>query len=291
MPKKTLTLLLAVLLLLSLAACAKTQDGSDTPTGAKTAEDQTQTPDPSTPAERSGQILYADTDYQVTLTDMDTDSLWGTVVYLRIENMTDEEISLFADRLYVNNYQLTPLLGVNVGAGQTADTELVIHASDLETCGITLIDALELTFTVRDAQSLETRLTFSAACYPNGETAEPTPRSVRESDVILVDNEAVTVILTGARPDAVWGYEVDLYVHNRGSSELTLRLENTTVNGISIIPQWTLVLPGGRQACTSLYFTQESLDANGIPEVTEILADLIFSGEDIQQTQSVAIRP
>lgn len=88
---------------------------------------------------------------------------------------------------------------------------------------------------------------------------------------ILADNDACKATVTKAEMDSIWGYCLDLALENKTEDQtLMFSIENASVNGYMCDPFWSCEVTAGKKANSEVNWYKETLEENGITEVTEI---------------------
>ena len=182
--KKTLAMLLALLMMLSLAACVINIHDGD-PDDGKKQEQTTKDPDPTKDPERTGEpqetedpadakfdefketatieetVLYNDNDIVITAKDLTYEDS-GVTLNLLLENNRDEELSFSSvNSTSVNGYMLYGgNLNCDVAAGEKADGEMYISYNEMRLHGIYELAELGLQFTVEDYSDFKAETDF-----------------------------------------------------------------------------------------------------------------------------------
>lgn len=88
---------------------------------------------------------------------------------------------------------------------------------------------------------------------------------------VLADNDACNVTATKAGMDSIWGYCLNLALENKTEDQtLMFSIENASVNGYMCDPFWACEVTAGKKANSEVNWYKETLEENGITEVTEI---------------------
>ena len=123
--KKLLIALFTAALFLTLTAC------SSTPSNPNIKE--------TVVAEQNG--------VRITLVSVSyTNSIFGPEFKFRIENTTDENLTVQVRNTSVNGYTVSPIMSTEVGAGEKTYGTLTIFNTDLKDCGIKTIETLRTKF-------------------------------------------------------------------------------------------------------------------------------------------------
>ena len=209
----------------------------------------------------------------IKITDLEPDGFWGYTLKVYLENKSPDKTYMFAIRsASVDGIDSDPGFAAEVAPGKKSNKEISFSADILEELGIEFTD-IEMTFRVYDSNdwladpvALET-----VNVYPYGEEyATHYVREVQDTDIVIVDNEYVTAIVTGFDPDGTWGYTVNLYLVNKTDTSAMFSVDEESVNGYMLDPFWaTSVLPG-KCKFSSMSWNDSTLEENGITDVEEI---------------------
>lgn len=103
------------------------------------------------------------------------------------------------------------------------------------------------------------------------QTTEPTDAF---QPIVLVDDENVTVKITGIEEDALWGYTLKVYLENKTDKELMFTVDDVSVNGFMCDPFWATTVAAGMKANQQISFSDSDFDKNGIETVESIVLTL-----------------
>lgn len=227
------------------------------------------------------EIVVVDNDEcTIKITELEPDNFWGYTLKVYLENKTPDKTYMYAIRgASVDGIDSDPGFATEVAPGKKSNNE-INFSSGLEDLGIEFTD-IEMTFCVYDSNdwladpvALET-----VNVYPFGEdNVAHYVREAQETDIVLVDNEDITAIVTGYNTDSIWGYTVNLYLVNKTDTEAMFSVDEESVNGYMLDPFWaTSVLPG-KCKFSSMSWSDSQFEENGITEVEEI--EFIFKAYD-----------
>ena len=85
-----------------------------------------------------------------------------------------------------------------------------------------------------------------------------------------MDNDDLTVTVTGYDPDSLWGYSVNLYLVNKTDKALMFSVDDASVNGLMSDPFFATTVEAGTSAFSQLSWSDSEFEKNGITEVEEI---------------------
>lgn len=276
--KKFIALLLALIMVLSVAAC-----NSDAGKPIEQ-EDQNQTQNKNdgasndkgdkTPVDFQEIVVLDNDQCTIKITGIDPDNRWGYTLKAYFENKTDNQDYLFSvDGASVNGVEADPFFAAEVAVGEKVNEDITFDDDLLSANGVKDFTDIKLTFGVYDEDdwSADVVAKATAHVYPYGEDhATQFVREAQADDQILMDNENVTLIATGNRMDETFGYTVDFYMVNKTDRNLTFSTDDVSVNGLMIDPMFLEDVHAGNCAFGTMEWMETDLEDNGITDVEEI---------------------
>ena len=280
MSKKILSLILACLLLLSLAACGGEGSGMQTTTVPSATDEiineaTTEATDAATEAPTEApfeEIVIVDNDdYTFSITDIAKESLWGYTIRVFVENKTNAEAIFSWDAVSVNGFMCDPFWAVSLPAGLKTNEDISFFQEDFDLNGITEVTDITFTLGVSDAESWETLFSTDYTLYPLGEEAVTAyVREPIEGETVLFDNDSCTMIITGFDADGFYGYTANVYLENKTDADLMFSADGVSVNGFLCDPYWAAIVAAGKRCNTTISWFSEDFETNGITEVETI---------------------
>lgn len=290
--KKLSTVLLLLCLLLSLAACGKKPASTDTGSATQAAKTEAGTnqteaatdtepktepdtePVPDTPALSFEEITVVDNDdCLIRITGIDAKNFWGYTLNVYLENKSsDKKYRFSVDGASINGVSAEPLFSKEVAAGKKAMEEISFMDDSLPELLGDFTDIM-LAFRVHDADdwTADDIVMETVHVYPFGEeNAVRYVRQPQDTDTVIVDNDDLTVIVTGYDPDSLWGYSVNLYLVNKTDKALMFSVDDASVNGLMSDPFFATTVEAGTSAFSQLSWSDSEFEKNGITEVEEI---------------------
>lgn len=286
--RKRLASMVAAVLVMSLAAC-----GSGNSSASSTSsENQSTTANESVQERASDKDSQASTttavpgvsfeaftpidndECSVTIKELEPKSVWGYTVKVGLENKSSDKTYMFSVKTAsVNGVVADPLFATEVAPRKKANESIIFMASELKENGITDFTDIEFAFRVYDSNdwSADNVADETFHIYPYGkDKAVSFIRDSQSSDQVLVDDDNVTVIITGKEDDPIWGYTLKLFIVNKTGTEIMVSADEASVNGYMMDPFFAKSVPSGKCAFTSMSWSHSALEENGISEVTEI---------------------
>ncbi len=283
MMKKILSLMLALLMVLSLAACTSDSDRDedkdddrDNDPGQMNTDENTKPVNNSFNFEKT--VLVDNDVCTFTIKSIEMDEIWGYTLNVYIENKTDLNLMFAVDTVSVNDFMCDPYWGCSVSPGMKSNESISFSESSLEELGI--LNVTDVTFTLRaydfDDMMADPLLEESFTIYPMGEDAvEAYVRTPVEDEIVLFDNEDVTMIITGQRDDPYFGYTLAVYIENKTDKTLMFAASDVAVNGFMCDPYWASTVAPGKRAISGISWSDEAFAENDITKVESISLSII----------------
>jgi len=101
-------------------------------------------------------------------------------------------------------------------------------------------------------------------------TSAPTEATKEFEKQVLVDNDRITVTVTGVKMDPIWGYTLQVFLENKTDKNLMFSLADVSVNGFMVDPLWAESVAPGKMSNTEIHFSEKSFKDNGIETVEEL---------------------
>lgn len=272
MCKRILTAALALLL---CAGCASapdsetempTTDPNSSVTNGTTGEASKEPAFPET-------VLVDNEDIFFQISSIHNDPVWGYTLKAQIENRTDKDMMFALSDTSVNGYMCDPLFAVTVTAGMKANKDISFSIDSFRQIGIQDVTDVEFTLRVYDSNdwTADSVVNEIFTIYPLGPDAvKEYPRQSQDGDIVLFDDENCTMIITGFEPDSVWGYSAHVYLVNKTDATLMFSVGDASINGYMCSPYFAQTVAPGKQRITSISWSKNALDENGISQVEKI---------------------
>ena len=266
--KKIVATVLAMMMVTSLIACgeAKKDDNNDK-SGGKT--------------ENSGsqidfeEVLVVDNEEcTIKITGIEEEAFWGNTLKVYVENKSEDKTYMVAvQNASVNGVETDPLFSAEIAAGKKANEEMHFMDSTLEENGVGKFTDIEITFRVYDSNDwlAEEVAIETVHIYPYGEEkAETFVREEQESDIVLVDNESVKVVVVGCEKNETWGYQVEMFLVNKTDANVMFSTDEVSVNGFMVNPLFATDVSAGKCTFSNMTIFESDLEENSIKDVTDI---------------------
>lgn len=284
--KRIATLFLVLAMLCSLAACGgettNNNGGTNGNNSANNSDQTTSSTDESTTGEENSkneitftEMVAVDNDEcSIKITGIEADNMWGYTIKALLENKSAEKTYMFSvETAAINGVQCDPSFATEVAAGKKSNVEISFSGDELEENGITEYTDIELTFRVYDSNdwAADEVARETIHIYPYGEDkAVKFVREAQASDNVIIDNDYVTVIVTGYEKDDIFGYTVNLFLLNKTDKNVMFSVDEASVNGFMADPFYATSVSAGKCAFSSMAWSDTTFEENSIREVETI---------------------
>ncbi len=218
------------------------------------------------------QVLVDNEECSVIITGIDAENSWGYTLNVYLENKSSNLTYMFAvNDGAINGLEKDPFFAKTVAPGKMSNE--TISFSSLSDYGIEEVTDIALYFRVYDDDdwTADDVVNDVFHIYPLGEeNVVKYEREPQDSDIILVDTDDVTVIVTGFEEDAIWGFTADLFLENNTDTTVMYSVNDASVNGFMLDPFWATSVSAGNCAFSSMSWSNSKLEENGISEIYEI---------------------
>ncbi len=210
----------------------------------------------------------------VRITGIEPDNLWGYSLNAYLENKSQDTTYMYSvTTASVNGVQTEPFFAVEVAPGKKAKETITLTDPSPSGAEIGEFTDIELNFRVYDTNDWNADPVAKSGVhiYPKGEeNVVRFSRAALPTDNVIVDNESVSVTVTGYREDNIWGYTADLFLVNKTESPLMFSVEDASVNGYMADPYYATSVGAGKCAFSAISWSDTAFEENGIPQVESI---------------------
>ena len=286
MIKKILSLLLAALMVISMAACGSEPSNTES-VPPEAPSKQTEAP---APVETQAPVIFEETvivddeNCTFTITAIEYDSIWGYTLKAYLENKTDKDLTFSFNDVSVNGFMCDPLWAATVTTGMKANESIYFYKDSFERNGIKEVTEIVFTLDVYDSNDwmADHLVSDVFSIYPMGEDAVQTYEwEPQDGDIVLFDNENCTMIITGFDPDNMWGYSMNVHLVNKTDKTLMFSINDAAVNGFMCDPFWAESVTAGHRSNTSITWFTSSLEEAGVTDVESLTFTVrIYDNDD-----------
>lgn len=222
--KKVILLLTALLMLLSMVGCNKS-DAPSTPSATE----------PTIQREKLGtietKVVFDSDNIKVTLLDM-TQTDQGGVIGVKIENGSDTNITYSATDLVVNGTTITDGFSISVKSGETAEGSIRIGYASMDAAGMTNI----ATICSPDCQIFDTdtyKVLHQAPFEVQTSLFGSYVYEIAEPGKVCFENKELKIAYLG-KTEVGNATKIRLLISNLKDSPVTVKAENIKTNGVSV---------------------------------------------------------
>ena len=267
---------------------ASESDAADSHTdeNALSGEDELVTePDAPTEAISFEEIIVVDNEECIIkITDIEESFLWGYTLNVYTENKSAKKTYMFSlQSASVNGVEAGTFFAEEIAPGKKSNGDITFSDSDFDYNEIGKFTDILLNFRVYDSNDwmADDVAQVSVHVYPYGEeNATKFAREAQPTDTILIDNEYVTIIVTGYDPDDLWGWSADMYIVNKADVSIMVSIDEASVNGYMLDPFYATSVMPGTNKFSSVSWSNSELEKNNIKEVESIEFVLRVYNED-----------
>ena len=307
--KKLTALLLALVLLLSLAACgAKNTEEPVTKEPAESTQPETQSESDAVglpEVNKQKPVVDAEVEEEATTAAMelaegetivcDSDTLGLKItgceqtadgdfmLYLSIVNKTDRNVTLNVDDVVVNGWYCDPYFSETLDPGESIDGTMFWYESMLDEYDIENVTQISFDYEMYDVDNydLDSYAVGRFVYQPLGADAvQIAPWEPDEDDIVVFENDKCAMVITDVDDEGTWGYELTACLINKTDYELMFSIDDARVNGADLDPFWAWSVPPQARSVTDISWYPDDLTNAGITSVTEIELDMVVYNND-----------
>lgn len=184
------------------------------------------------------------------------------IITLNLRNSSNEHaFGLILPDCVINGCQVELAWAESLAPSEVKRSDLLISHDMLNDRGLLPIDEIvfhTVTYVQQDdSESVpEIYLDDSVTVYPTGKAPEEissTERPEQEGDSIVLDNDICTFIILGSQQTEA-GLDLPCYIVNHADRDVTVTMENMTVNGSPCDPGWGLSLNADTRIYSDIVF-------------------------------------
>ena len=260
--KKAFCLLLTLLLTFSMVACSAEEKKTTNKTS----------PSPA-PIIFQEQVLVDNEACKIQITGIEPEGEFGYTLNAILENKSKDKTYVFAlTGSSVNGVLANSIFGMELAPGEKANEGIYIGDEELQEALGDFTDIC-LSFKVSDPEdwAAEPVADCTEHIYPLGkDKAKNYVRTPSDSDVVVADNDKVTIMVTGYAQDEYYGYYTRLYLVNKTDSAVTFSADQVSINGMMADPYFSTDLEAGEALFTNIVWDVSFLEDNDMSKVEEI---------------------
>jgi len=239
----------------------------------------------------SEQVLVDQDGVKITAVEYVTDSIWGDGIKMLLENNTSQNLMYSCDALIVNDYMITDLFAQSVAAGKSAYETLNLSNSQLKQAGIDNVGKIEIYFRIYDNDTWDDLfktgcITLQTSEYSNMDS------TVNDQGIELYNKNNIKIMAQYVDEDSIWGKAILLYVENNSDQNVTVAVDDLSINGFMFSPMYVDTIYAGKKSFDDITIFSSELEENGVTEVKDVeLKFRIYNPDtyaDIDNTDAIS---
>ena len=298
--KRIITLILALLLVVSLEACGKDADSeikkpADVSVNGTSAteendesgpvegqEDETEpTPPPKQEVTIEETVLVDEKGIKITAKKLALDDWFGPEIKLLIENNSGKDLTFQCRDSSINGYMIETMMSVDVVDGKKANDSLTFSSSNLESCGIEEIADMEFAFYAFATEGWDDYF-YSPLIQIKTSIADTYEYTFADDGDVAYDDGGVKIVIKGlAEDESVFGPSIVVYIENNSDKDITVQTRDVSINGFMVDAMFSSDVLVGKHAVDTITFMEFDLEENEITEIENVeLSFHVFDYED-----------
>ncbi|MBR5564674.1 MAG: hypothetical protein IKW08_00775 [Roseburia sp.] len=231
------------------------------------------------------QVLFEQDGIVVTAKEYVTDRIWGDGIKLLIENNSDKDVTVGCSALIVNNYMISDLFVAGVAAGKKANEVMYLSSEELKAAGIDSVGQIEVYFHVYDTDTYDTLFDTEGIMLQTSanEYMDTTPNDV---GMELYNADGIRIVGKTVDENSFWGTAILLYCENSSGKNISISVEEMSVNGFMMNPLFTTTIYDGKMAVEDITVFSSDLEENGIEKIEDV--ELKFHIYDAETYDTIA---
>jgi len=224
-------------------------------------------------------VVYNNNGIKVTVDEIYYKEFYGPTLSMLVENESDEDVTVSVEKLCINNIVFNSYFYAEVNSGKKVFEDMYFYDSDLTECGIESLGTIEFSFHIYESDSYDTieRTDMIKLVMDENVATAPVPKGDK-----LYSKNGVTVYTEECtkEDDDYYNYVTRLFVINETKEDISVSLEDVSVNGFMLDPYCSVSVPAGKMGYTNVYFYEDNLAENKIKEIEEVEFSLkIYNSE------------
>ncbi len=215
------------------------------------------------------QVVFDHDGFVVTAKEYVNDVIWGDGIKLLIENNTADDITLTCDAVIVNDYMISDLFVETVASGKKSNSTLYLSTSDLEAAGITNVGRVEIYFRTYDPETYDTIYTADRVIVETS-AVDSIDSSADNVGTELYNGNGIKIVGKYVDEESFWGAGVLLYIENNTAENITIGVDNLSVNGYMIESLFYSEVFSGKKAVDEITLFSSDLEENNIESIENI---------------------
>lgn len=224
-------------------------------------------------------VVFDNGDFKLTAKEIDFSDDYNVKVKFLAENNSDSNIIFNGNYFSVNGITMYCSFFIKVAAGKKSNDYLEIDRDDMAAYGITdiaTIKAQDAYIYNDDTSKVITYFRFEL----NTPIANDYQQKIDRSGQTVYNQNGVTVKYRGIVPDRFSGEELEFFVENNTESNLSIHVDNVSVNGFMVYGSMVAHAYPGCVTYETVDFSSSDLEENDIKTIEEVSLNLYAYDQD-----------
>lgn len=216
----------------------------------------------------SEQVLVDRDGVKITLKSLEDVPVWGLGLKMLIENNSGKDIVATCQNLVINDYMIGADMSATVANGKKSNEIFYINQSSLDDAGITVIEKIDLAFTVSDS-GYNTMFTEKLAGIKTSAFSGKAFAKADEGKELL-NRDGIRIVGKYIKNDTMMGKEVMLFIENTGDKDITVFCDDISVNDFMVTTMFSQTVCAGKMAVDGVTIFSSDLEKNGITDIKNV---------------------
>lgn len=307
--QRFLSVMLAAMLLLSLAACGKEKQQATENAETAAVTETIEKTDVPTDEETKGnhevislsfiktfdqtpsleeQSIYEKDGVTITAKSIKYDTVHGPQIILEVKNDTDNDLLIQNNHTTVNGFMMKPEIDLNVPKHKKLEAPMSLPYLDLAMADIHSLSDVGISLSILDSKTfsvLDTTETVKLDLLNTSDSQTP----FNEEGQLAFDSKGVKVILQGVKKDTLFDSRRVLMVYLKNDTDRTICVKNNQlkVNGYDITTTMSTVILPHTKAVDKIELFDQDLDEYGITTIDAV--NVAFEVNDYEDWKPIVI--
>lgn len=214
------------------------------------------------------QVLVDRDGVKITLKSLEDVPVWGLGLKMLIENNSGKDIVATCQNLVINDYMIGTDMAATVANGKKSNEIFYINQSSLDDAGITVIEKIDLAFTVSDS-GYNTMFSEKLAGIKTSAFSGKAFAKADEGKELL-NRDGIRIVGKYIKNDTMMGKEVMLFIENTGDKDITVFCDDISVNDFMVTTMFSQTVCAGKMAVDGVTIFSSDLEKNGITDIKNV---------------------
>lgn len=215
------------------------------------------------------QIILDQDDIIISLKSLSHSSFAGPSLKVQIENNSKKDVTIQTRNSAINGIMVDTMFSCDIASGKKANDEITFMTSDLESAGVEIISEIEFVFHVFDSDTWD-GIFDSATINIKTSAFDTHVQSYDDSGFVALEHDDIKIVIKKLDNDSFWGADIIVYIENNSDKNITVQLDETSINGFMIDPIFSCEILSGKKAFDSITFLESDLKENDIDNIEEL---------------------